>query len=54
MDPRHCARFGKLCAIARTIKRRKDTVEIDQLPASFAGIGKLRNRTAAAYLQALM
>ena len=36
------------------VNKRRDALEIDQLPAWFAGTDKLRSRTAAAYLQALV
>ena len=36
------------------MNKRRDALEIDQLPAWFAGTDKLRSRTAAAYLQALV
>ena len=52
VDPT-CARVSKL-RDAPASKTRKDAIEIDQLPAWFAGVAKLRNRTAAVYLQALM
>ena len=51
---RDCARASGLGDMLPATKRRTDAVEIDQLPAWFAGTGKLRNRTAAAYLQALI
>lgn len=52
VDPT-CARVSKL-RDAPASKTRKDAIEIAQLPAWFAGVDKLRNRTAAAYLQALL
>ena len=36
------------------VSRRRDALEIDQLPAWFAGTDKLRTRATRAYLQALV
>ena len=48
------ARASELGDVLPGVNKRRDAVEIDQLPAWFAGTDKLRSRTAAAYLQALV
>ena len=48
------ARASELGDVLPGVVKRRDAVEIDQLPAGFAGTDKLRSRTAAAYLQALV
>lgn len=48
------ARASELGDVLPGVNKRRDAVEIDQLPGWFAGCDKLRNRTAAAYLQALL
>ena len=48
------ARASELGDVLPGVVKRRDAVEIDQLPAWFAGTDKLRSRTAAAYLQALV
>jgi integrase len=51
---RNAARASELGDVLPGVSRRRDALEIDQLPAWFAGTDKLRSRTAAAYLQALV
>ena len=51
---RDCARASELGDVLPATKRRTDAIELDQLPAWFKGTVKLRSRTAAAYLQALV
>lgn len=51
---RDCARASELGDVLPATKRRTDAIELDQLPAWFKGTDKLRSRTAAAYLQALV
>ena len=48
------ARASELGDVLPGVNKRPDALEIDQLPAWFAGTDKLRSRTAAAYLQALV
>ncbi len=48
------ARASELGDVLPGVVKRRDALEIDQLPAWFAGTDKLRSRTAAAYLQALV
>jgi integrase len=48
------ARASELGDVLPGVNKRRDALEIDQLPAWFAGCDKLRSRTAAAYLQALV
>ena len=48
------ARASELSDVLPGVNKRRDALEIDQLPAWFAGTDKLRSRTAAAYLQALV
>lgn len=48
------ARASELGDVLPGVNKRRDALEIDQLPAWFAGTDKLRSRTAAAYLQALV
>ena len=48
------ARASELGDVLPGVNKRRDAVEIDQLPAWFAGTDQLRSRTAAAYLQALV
>lgn len=49
-----CARSSELGDVLPANRPRTDALELDQLPAWFAGTDKLRNRTAAAYLQGLL
>ena len=51
---RDCARASELGDVLPATKRRTDAIELDQMAAWFAGTDKLRSRTAAAYLQALV
>jgi integrase len=51
---RNAARASELGDVLPGVNKRRDALEIDQLPAWFAGTDKLRSRTAAAYLQALV
>jgi integrase len=51
---KEAARASELGDVLPGVGKRRDCVEIDQLPAWFAGTDKLRNRTAAAYLRALV
>ena len=51
---RDCARASELGDVLPATRRRTDAIELDQLPAWFKGTDKLRSRTAAAYLQALV
>ena len=51
---RTAARASELGDVLPGVNKRRDALEIDQLPAWFAGTDKLRSRTAAAYLQALV
>ena len=51
---KEAARASELGDVLPGTNKRRDAVEIDQLPAWFAGTDKLRSRTAAAYLQALL
>ena len=48
------ARASQLGDVLPGVNKRRDALEIDQLPAWFAGADKLRSRTAAAYLKALV
>lgn len=48
------ARASHLGDVLPGVNKRRDALEIDQLPAWFAGADKLRSRTAAAYLKALV
>ena len=48
------ARASELGDVLPGVNKRRDALEIDQLPAWFAGTDKLRSRTAAAYLQGLV
>jgi integrase len=48
------ARASQLGDVLPGVNKRRDALEIDQLRAWFAGTNKLRSRTAAAYLQALV
>lgn len=48
------ARSSELGDVLPGSTRRRDAVEIDQLAGWFAGCDKLRSRTAAAYLKALL
>jgi len=50
----NAARASELGDVLPGVNKRRDAVEIDQLPAWFAGTDKLRSRPAAAYLQALV
>ena len=51
---KNAARASELGDVLPGVNKRRDALEIDQLPAWFAATDKLRNRTAAAYLQALV
>lgn len=51
---KNAARASNLGDVLPGVNKRRDAVEIDQLPGWFAGTDKLRSRTAAAYLQALV
>ena len=51
---RTCARASELGDVLPANRPRTDALEIDQLPAWFAGTDKLRNRIPAAYLQGLL
>ena len=51
---RDAARASQLGDVLPGVNKRRDALEIDQLPAWFAGTDKLRSRAAAAYLQALV
>jgi integrase len=51
---RNAARASELGDVLPGVNKRRDALEIDQLPGWFAGTDKLRSRTAAAYLQALV
>jgi integrase len=48
------ARASELGDVLPQLNKRTDCIEIDQLPAWFAGTDKLRSRVAAAYLQCLV
>jgi integrase len=48
------ARASELGDVLPGVNKRRDALEIDQLPGWFAGTDKLRTRTARAYLQALV
>jgi integrase len=51
---RDAARASELGDVLPGVNKRRDALEIDQLPAWFAGTDKLRSRAARAYLQALV
>ncbi|MGS0757419.1 tyrosine-type recombinase/integrase, partial [Roseateles sp. GG27B] len=51
---KNSARASELGDVLPELNKRTDCIEIDQLPAWFAGTGKLRSRAAAAYLQCLV
>ena len=51
---KNAARASELGDVLPGVNKRRDALEIDQLPAWFAGTDKLRTRTAAAYLQGLV
>jgi integrase len=51
---KEAARASELGDVLPGVNKRRDALEIDQLPAWFAGTCKLRSRAAAAYLQALV
>jgi integrase len=51
---RDAARASELGDVLPGVNKRRDALEIDQLPAWFAGTDKLRSPTARAYLQALV
>lgn len=51
---RDAARASDLGDVLPGATRREDAVDLSQLPGWFAGAGKLANRTAAAYLVALV
>ena len=48
------ARASELGDVLPGVNKRRDALEIDQLPAWFAGTDKLQRRAAAAYLRALV
>jgi integrase len=48
------ARASELGDVLPGVNKRRDAVEIDQLPAWFAGTDKLQSRAARAYLQTLV
>lgn len=48
------ARASELGDVLPGLNKRRDALEIDQLPAWFAGTDKLQSRAARAYLQALV
>lgn len=48
------ARASELGDVLPGVNKRRDAIEIDQLPAWFAGTDKLQSRAARAYLQALV
>ena len=48
------ARASELGDVLPGVHKRRDALEIDQLPAWFAATDKLQSRTARAYLQALV
>jgi integrase len=48
------ARASELADVLPAARRRVDKVELEQLPAWFASVDKLRNRTAATYLMGLI
>lgn len=51
---RTAARASELADILPKTRKRTDALELEQLEPWFSGVSKLRNRTAAAYLQALV
>jgi len=51
---KNAARASELGDVLPGVNKRRDALEIDQLEAWFIGTDKLRSRTAAAYLQALV
>ncbi|MDI1339366.1 integrase family protein [Polaromonas sp.] len=51
---RTAARSSELADILPPTNKRKDALELDQLPGWFAGLQRLENRTAATYLLALL
>ena len=51
---KNAARASELGDVLPGVNKRRDALEIDQLEAWFVGTDKLRSRTAAAYLQALV
>lgn len=51
---KNAARASELSDVLPGVNKRRDALEIDQLPAWFVGTDKLRSRTAAAYLKALV
>ena len=51
---RNAARASELGDVLPGVSKRRDALEIGQLPAWFAGTDKLHSRTARAYLQALV
>ena len=51
---KNAARASELGDVLPGVNKRRDALEIDQLPAWFAGTDKLRSRAAAAYLQGLV
>jgi len=51
---RGAARASDLGDVLPAARRRVDKVELEQLPAWFSSVDKLRNKTAAAYLKGLI
>jgi integrase len=51
---RDAARASELGDVLPGVNKRRDALEIDQLPAWFAATDKLQSRAAAAYLRALV
>ncbi|MFN9745582.1 MAG: tyrosine-type recombinase/integrase [Betaproteobacteria bacterium] len=51
---RDAARASELGDVLPGVNKRRDALEIDQLPAWFSGTDKLQSRAARAYLQALV
>ena len=51
---KNAARASELGDVLPGVNKRRDALEIDQLPAWFTGTDKLRTRAARAYLQALV
>lgn len=51
---RTAARASDLADVLPKTRKRTDALELDQLKPWFVAVGKLRNRTAAAYLRALV
>lgn len=51
---KEAARASELGDVLPGVNKRRDALQIDQLPAWFAGTDKLQSRAARAYLQALV